>query len=321
MNLAEATVLVTTTSFGRYDPSLRSELEQSVGQVIYNPTGKPLSSAQVAQLLPGVDGYIAGLDQIDRAALAGADRLKVIARYGVGLDAVDLPAAREKGITVTFTPGVNSVSVAELAIGLMLALLRQLPQALDSTRQGRFDRLSGSTLEGKTVGIIGLGAIGKQLARRLAAFDCRLLACEPNPDRDFLQTHPIELLPLADLLPQADILSLHLPLDAQTRGMVDQAFLAAMKPGALLINTARGGLMDENALLQALSSGHLGGAGLDALAVEPVTPENPLLKLPQVIITPHLGSQTDNSANRMGRLALDDCLRVLRGDPPLYPVP
>ena len=164
MNLKECRLLVTPTSYGKNDPRLKSELEDLVGEVIYNPTGKPLSSAELAALLPGVDGYIAGLDVIDRAALQTADRLKVISRYGVGVDNVDIPAAREKGIVVTNTPGANAVSVAELALGLILALARQIPVAVESVHQGKWPRLSGVSLEGKTIGILGLGAIGKQLA-------------------------------------------------------------------------------------------------------------------------------------------------------------
>ena len=155
MNLKDCRLLVTPTSYGKNDARLKTELEAQVGEVIYNPTGKPLTSTEVAQLLPGIDGYIAGLDGIDANALKTADRLKVIARYGVGVDNVDLAAAREKGIVVTNTPGANSVSVAELALGLMLALARQIPEAVEAVHQGKFPRFTGVSLEGKTIGILG----------------------------------------------------------------------------------------------------------------------------------------------------------------------
>jgi D-3-phosphoglycerate dehydrogenase len=291
-----------------------------VGEVIYNSAGKPLSSAEVARLLPGIDGYIAGLDVIDRAALQCADRLRVIARYGVGVDSVDLQAASGRNIVVTNTPGANSVSVAELAIALILALARQIPEAVAATHEGRFPRLSGITLEGKIIGIIGLGAIGRQLARRLSCFDCRLVAYDPYPDRDFARQHSVALLGLDELLGSADIVSLHLPLLPETRGMVDAAFLARLKPGAFLVNTARGELIDEAALFEALQSGALRGAALDALAQEPPVPHHPLLALPQVIATPHLGAQTDGATNAMGWMALHDCLAVLRGQEPAHRV-
>jgi phosphoglycerate dehydrogenase-like enzyme len=320
MDLKETRLLVTPTSYGKNDPRLKTQLESLVGEVIYNPSGKPLSSSQVARLLPGVDGYIAGLDVIDRAALDSADRLKVISRYGVGVDSVDLQAAREKNIVVTNTPGANSVSVAELALGLMLALARQLPEAAAATRQGQYPRLSGISLEGKTVGIIGLGSVGKQLARRLSGFDCRILAYEPYPDFDFAQINHVELVSCDELLTNADIVSLHLPLMPETRGMVDTAFLEKMKPGAFLVNTARGELVDEATLLEALQSGHLRGAALDTLAQEPPEPGHPLLTLPQVIATPHLGAQTDGATNAMGWMAFNDCLAVLRGETPAHRV-
>lgn len=320
MDLKQYRLLVTPTSYGKSDPRLKTELEELVGEVIYNPTGKPLRSAEVAHLLPGIDGYIAGVDAIDRAALQAADRLKVISRYGVGLDSVDLQAAAERGIVVTCTPGANTVSVAELAVGLLLSLARHIPEGAAALRKGNYPRLSGVCLEGKTVGIIGLGAIGKELARRLRGFDCRLLACDPAADRGFAETHGIELLSLEDLLPLSDFVSLHLPLLPETRGLVNQDFLAKMKRGAFLVNTARGEIVEESALLEALQSGHLRGAALDVFAVEPPSPDSPLLALKQVLATPHLGSQTDGATNRMGWMALHDCLAVLRGEAPAHRV-
>lgn len=313
-------VLVTPTSYAKNDPRLKTELEAAVGEVIYNPTGKPLSSAQVAELLPGCDGYIAGLDVIDRAALAVADRLKVIARYGSGVDRVDLQAAREKGIVVTNTPTANASSVAELTIGLMLSLARSLPSASASTKAGEWPRMVGLSLEGKTVGLLGLGAVGKQVARRLANFDCQVLAYDPAVDEKTAQAYHARSVAFADVVSQSDFLSLHLPVLPQTRGMVNKEFLTAMKPGAFLINTARGELIDEAALLEALQSGQLRGAALDAFTTEPPGPDNPLLALPQVIATPHTGAHTDGATTAMGRAALQDCLAVLSGQEPAYRV-
>jgi D-3-phosphoglycerate dehydrogenase len=320
MDLTKAHLLVTPTSYGKNDARLKTELEALVGSVTYNPTGKPLSSAEVAELLPGVDGYIAGLDAIDRAALEKADRLRVISRYGVGVDGVDLEAAKEKGIIVTNTPGANSVSVAELALGLMLALARHIPEAVQSVQQGKWPRYAGVSLEGKTVGILGLGAIGKQLARRLEGFDCQVLAYDPLVDETFVMEHGIELAAMDTVIARSDFLSLHLPLLTSTRGLINDQFLAKMKKGAYLINTSRGEVIDEAALLRALEAGQLGGAGLDAFVVEPPDPANPLLHLPQVICTPHLGAQTDGATSNMGWFAMQDCLAVLRGEEPKYRV-
>lgn len=320
MNLKECRLLVTPTSYGKNDPRLKTELEAQVGEVIYNPTGKPLTSAQVAELLPGIDGYIAGLDGIDASALKAADKLKVIARYGVGVDSVDLKVAMEMGIIVTNTPGANSASVAELALGLVLALARQIPEAVEAVHQGKWPRYAGLSLQGKTVGILGLGAIGKQLARRLAGFDCRVLAYDPYGDPAVAKELHVELTSLDQVLEEADFVSLHLPLLPETRCMVNEAFLSKTKKGSFLVNTSRGEVIDEDALLKALQSGHLKGVGLDAFAVEPPDPQNPLLLLPQVIATPHLGAQTDGATSNMGWLAMRDCLAVLKGEKPVYPV-
>jgi phosphoglycerate dehydrogenase-like enzyme len=311
---------VTPTSYGKNEPRLRSEIEAAVGQVIYNPFDRPLTSTEVGALLPGCDGYIAGLDYIDRAALERADQLKVIARYGIGVDRVDLAAANEKSIIVTNTPFANAVSVAELTIGMIFALARSIPALTFDTRAGGWSRLSGVTLEGKTVGLIGLGAIGKQVALRLRAFDCTLLAYDPAGDVEFAAANRIELVALDEVISRADFISLHCSLLSATRGMVNAAFLSRVKPGAFLINTARGELIDEVALFEALNSGQLRGAALDAFVQEPPGKDNPLLMLPQVIATPHCGAHTDGAMSAMGWGALRDCLAVLRGEKPTYPV-
>lgn len=320
MNLKECRLLVTPTSYGKNDARLKTELEALVGEVIYNPTGKPLTSAEVAAWLPGIDGYIAGLDVIDADALKFADKLKVIARYGVGFDNVDLEAAKSKNIVVTNTPGANSVSVAELALGLMLALARQIPEAVDAVHQGKWPRYSGVSLEGKTIGILGLGAIGKQLARRLTGFDCKILAFDPYADQQFALDNHITLTDMDQVIGASDFVSLHLPLLPETRGIVDENFLNKMKKGSYLVNTSRGEAINEDALLKSLQSGHLKGAALDAFIVEPPDPNHPLLALPNVIATPHLGAQTDGATSNMGWLAMKDCLAVLKDEKPLYRV-
>lgn len=318
--LSDCHVLVTATSYGRSAPHLKTELETAVGRVTYNPAGKPLTSAQLQELLPDVDGCIAGLDEIDAAAIAAAPHLRVIARYGIGINNVDLAAARARGIVVTNTPGANSASVAELTIGLLLNLLRPIHKAADETRQGGWPRLAGISLVGKTVGLVGLGAIGKEVARRLAGFDCALLAYDVVADAAFAQRQAITLVTLADLLAQSDVVSLHLPALPETRQMVNATFLHQMKPGAYLINTSRGELVDEAALYAALAGGHLAGAALDAFQQEPPGAENPLLALPQVIPTPHMGAHSDGAATAMGSMALADCLAVLRGAAPKHQV-
>jgi len=320
MDLKKAHVLVTPTSYGKTNLALKTELERQVGSVTYNPTPKPLPAVELAKLLKGMDGYIAGLDEIDASAIESADQLKVIARYGVGVDNVDLQAAEAKGIIVTNTPGANSASVAEMTVGLLLSLARKIPEGISATRTGGWPRINGMSLEGKTVGLLGFGAIGKQTARRLSGFDCRLLAYDPIPDLDFAQEHQVEMMTMDRLLAESDFVLLHLPLLPTTRAMVNDDFLEKMKKGSFLINTARGELVDEVALLNALKRGQLSGAALDVFPTEPPSADNPLLQMPQVIVTPHISSHTDGATDTMGWMALKDCLAVLRGEQPLHPV-
>jgi D-3-phosphoglycerate dehydrogenase len=319
-NLKNCRVLVTPTSFGANDPALRAWLEDEVGEVDYNTGGKPLRAGELRGRIAGVDGYIAGLDEIDRSVIEAADRLKVIARYGVGYDNIDVEAAREKGVVVTNAPGANAASVAELAIGLMIALMRNITQAVEATKAGGWPRLKGISLEGARVGLVGFGAIGRETARRLEGFGCEVMAYDPAIDEAAAEALGVEIAAYDDVIREADVLSLHAPLTPETHHMVDADLLSRMKPGAILVNTARGGLIDEGAVLTALESGQLGGVALDVFAQQPPDPDNPLLAHPKVIATPHMGSHSNSAANAMGRAALHDCLAVLRGDEPLHRV-
>ena len=319
-DLSDCRVLVTPTSYGRSDASLRSDLEALVGEVIYNPAGHPLSEDELRDLLPNVDGMIAGLDFITARALESANRLRVIARYGVGTDRVDLAAAESRGIVVTNTPGANSTSVAELTVALIFAMLRNIPRADAATKQGDWPRLSGSTLTGKTLGLLGLGAIGRAVAKMLSGFECRIIGFDPMVSVDAAAEWGVTWMERDAVVAAADILSLHLPVLPQTQDMVDAAFIAGMKEGAYLVNTARSELVMEDALLHALQSGKLAGAALDTFRDEPPQPDNPLLGLDNVIATPHTGAHTDGATNAMGRMALDECLAVLRGQEPKFRV-
>lgn len=312
-SLKDRRILVTPRSFARHDPALREELEEQVGSVVYNEEGRPLTADELIGVISDCDGYIAGLDEINASVIDAALRLKVIARYGTGIDNVDLAAAERKGIAVCSTLGANTSSVAELTVGFMLALARQLCRASSATKSGSWGRIDGTALGGKSVGLIGFGAIGSAVAGMLRGFNCRVSAYDPFPNGDRAAELNVELVPLEDVQRQSDILSLHCPLTDVTRNFVDADFLSRMKKGAFLINTARGELVDEDALANALQGGHLAGAALDVFHQQPPTLANPLLELPQVIATPHMGSHTDGAINAMGWQALNDCLNVLKG--------
>ncbi len=319
-NLRDCRVLVTPTTFGDNDPSLKRDLEAAVGEVVYNPLDRPLRAQELCLLVENVDGYIAGLDRVDASVINAARRLKVIARYGVGVDRVNINAATSRGIVVTNTPGANAGAVAELTLALILTLARNLHAACEEARAGKWPRATGLGLKGRTIGLVGFGAIGRAVAARLLAFGCSVMASDPFAEKSATESAGVGLMPLPKLLRVADFVSLHASLTPSTQGMVNENFLSRMKPGSFLINTARGELVDEAALLASLRAGKLAGAALDCFSVEPPRPDNPLLKLPQVIVTPHMASHTDEAMNLMGRMALEDCLAVLRGLAPQHPV-
>lgn len=229
---------------------------------------------------------------------------------------MDVDEATRRGIVVTYTPGANSAAVAELAVGLMVALGTKLLEASDSTRRGLWPRLSGAGLRSKTVGLVGLGRIGGEVALRLRGFGCEVLAHDPGINQALADEVGVGLVSMGELLNRSHVVSLHVPLNASTKKMVDADFLARMKKGAFLVNTARGELLDEEALLEALRSGHLAGAALDCLSSQPTEDHNPLFRMPQVIVTPHMEAHTDEATSAMGWMSVEACVAVLRGDVP-----
>jgi len=252
--------------------------------------------------------------------LAAAPRLRLLHKWGVGIDNVDLDAARAEGVAVARTTGSNAVPVAEFAVGLMLALGRSIPRADASTKAGGWDKQGqwrrSRLLGGKTVGIIGFGAIGRMVARRLAGFEVTLLYhSRRRLDAGEEAALGVAWRELDELLAECDVVTLHCPLTPQTVGLIGAPQLARMKPGALLINTARGGVVDEAALVAALRSGHLGGAAVDVFDMEPPPPDHPLLSCDNVIVTPHCAATAYENSERSVRHWLANIERVARGEP------
>ena len=311
--LRECIVVVTPRSFGLHDERLRRELEAEVGEVRYRPG--PLTAAELAAAVADADGLLAGVDEIPAAVFEAAPLLRVVARYGVGVDRVDLAAAARHGVTVTVTPGANANAVAELTLALLFALARPLAAGRDGVRAGEWPALPGCELRGRTLGLLGLGRIGRLVAEKGRALGMLVLAHDPYA-RDGGRA---ELVSLETLVAASDFLSLHLPLTDETRGVVGCGLLARMKPGAALVNTARGGLVDEAALVWALEEGPLRAAALDVLEEEPPPPGHPLLGRDDVLVTPHMGPHTAEATTAMGRIALDELLAVLSGRPARYP--
>jgi D-3-phosphoglycerate dehydrogenase len=235
--------------------------------------------------------------RVTRAVLAAGGRLEVVGRAGAGVDTIDVDAATERGVVVMNTPGGNTTAVAEHTLALLLALARRVPAADASLKAGRWDksRLGGVELFGKTLGVVGLGRIGREVARRALGFRMQVIGYDPYLPRDAAERLGVESVELEDLLSRADVVSLHVPLTAETRHLLGAAELARMKPGVRLVNCARGGLVDEAALAAAIASGHVAGAALDVFEQEPPPPDHPLLRLPEVVVTPHLGAATDEA--------------------------
>ena len=274
--------------------------------------------AELARGLAGAEGLLCLLtERIDAELIAAAPRLRVISSCSVGVDHVDLAAATARGIRVGHTPGVLTETTADLAFALMLAAARRVGEAERFLRAGRWrpelrwepDLLAGRDLHGAVLGVVGVGAIGRAVARRARGFGMQVLGFSRtrDPDADLTWTT------LEDLLARADFVSLHVPLTDETRHLIDAAALARMKPDAVLVNTARGGIVDESALVAALRDGRLGAVGLDVFETEPLPAASPLLELPNAVLTPHIGSASRATRIRMAELAVENLLAGLDG--------
>jgi D-3-phosphoglycerate dehydrogenase len=272
-----------------------------------------------AALLPalaGVDAVIVrSATRIDAEALAQAPNLRVVARAGVGLDNVDVEAATKAGVMVVNAPSSNTVSAAEHAVGLLLAVARNVPQAMASLKAGEWQRsrFTGAELYGKVAGILGLGRIGELVAQRLAAFCMQVIAYDPYVPTARAAQLGVRLVGLEDLLAEADFISVHLPKSAETSGLIGERELRLVKPGVLIVNAARGGIVDENALALALKDGRVGGAGIDVFATEPPA-DSPLLAFPNVVVTPHLGASTHEAQEKAGTQVARSVRLALSGE-------
>lgn len=308
-------VVATARSFCAQDGPHQQLLRDAGFDVVLSAGDEPLTAAELARVAADADALILGLDRCDASVFAAAPRLRVVARYGVGTDTVDLDAAERHGVTVTNTPGANTVAVAELALGLMLALARDLPSAVAGTRAGGWRRSRGWELAGKTLGLIGLGRIGRAVAARASAFGMHVIGYDPFAP----EAADVERVELEQLWPRADVISLHLGLSEGTRHLIDEAVLRRCKPSAVIVNTARGGLIDEQALADALREGRLAGAAADAFEREPPT-GSPLLELPTFLPTPHLGATTREAVHHMGVTAAESVIAVFGGATPPHVV-
>jgi D-3-phosphoglycerate dehydrogenase len=307
-------VFITGSGFARGAQQLLRE--QNCIFELGDPRDAPTDIAErVRRFKP--DGLIVRQGIITAEVLDAAPQLKVICKHGVGTDNIDVAAASQRGIPVLFTPRANSESTAEHTLALILALLRSIPKEDQRIRTGVFDKRAyeGQELLGKTIGLIGFGRIGRRMAELLAPFRMNMLVYHPSRTRESLPANIVKLQHVEEMFPQADVISLHCPLTPETSGMIHARVIARMKPGAYLINTARGGLINEADLLLALREHRIAGAALDVFDAEPPAADHPFFRLDNVIVTPHVGGVSDKSLENMGMDAVENVLSVLRGQP------
>ena len=311
--------IVVTSQAAFQSPDVFEEFRRSSRHDLVIAVPEKRTEEIMMELLESADAVIAGSDPLSRRVLERCPRLKVISRPGVGYDAIDVKAARELGVRVATTPGTNERAVADHAFALILGLARAIVRHDRTTREGNWIRPVSADVGRKVLGIIGLGAIGRQVALRGRGFDMQVLAYEIFPNLEFVKEHGVELTTLEDLLSRADFVTLHTPSTPDTYHVMNEQRLRMMKSTAYLVNTARGPLIDERALLKALREGWIAGAGLDVFEKEPPG-DSPFFDLDNVIVSPHIAGITDDACRAMAEMALQSVVLVLDGKDPVFEV-
>jgi len=312
-------IYITSRSFGQHCKEA-IELIESVAEVERNPYGRALNERELLKVVEDVEGLIVGGDKIDRKIIEHSKKLKIIARHGIGVDNIDLKAAIDKSIIVTFAPHVNADSVADFTMGLILTLARHIHQAHISMSQGKWEstKFIGFEICGKTIGIIGLGEIGYKVAKRAGGFDMRVLYWSRRRKTNIEEELGIQYVSFETLLKESDFITAHMALTDETHGMIGEKEFDLMKKTAYLINTARGPIVEEKALYEALKDGKIAGAAVDVYLKEPPGSDNPLLKLDNVVKTPHIAAYTIEAIRRMDMVNAEDIVRFFKGQKPIY---
>lgn len=304
-------VIVTSPSFGKFHDQLTVQMEEKGCKVVKLI---PYSKERMLEEIVDTDALIVGLETIDKEIIEKAEKLKVIAKHGVGVDNIDLESASAKGIAVTNAPGTNNDAVADLAFGLMLSVARSIPEANNLVKGSNWGRFDGVSVWGKTLGVIGLGAIGKGVVKRANGFQMKVLGYDVSAPSEEEKDLNIERVSLEELLRNADYISLHVPLNKHTQGLIGKEEFEIMKPNAILINTARGGLIDEKELYTALSEQKIRGCGLDVFEVEPpVSPD--IMTLSNLVVTPHIGAYTNEAVQLTSEMTVQNIYQLLKGEP------
>lgn len=308
--------LITARDFDAGDDEAFRILREAGCEIVMPPHPSPLTEVELMEWLPGIDGVAAGSDPYTERVFAAADRLKVVSRRGVGYDAVDLDAATRHRVVVANVPGLNADAVADYALAMLLAVARGAHVAHQGLTAGRWEHVKAIDVCHKTLGIVGLGNIGKKVARRAHGFDMNILAFDIRQDAAFAQQFGVSYVTLDELLANSDFVTLHTELTPESRGMIDEPRLRQMRPTAYLINCARGALVDEGALAQALQEGWIAGAALDAFSQEPLPADHPFRKLDNCFATPHCAFNTTESARAVNVATAQNLVAVLAGQRP-----
>ncbi len=310
-------ILLTTTSF-QDTPGPHHQILEDAGFEIIRERG-PLPEKRMLDLVGDIDAFLCGDDEITSKVIDRAlPRLKVVSKYGIGLDKIDVEYLTDKGVPLTFCPGVNHTTVSEHTFALMLALFRKLVKEANHVAKGEWVRVTGNEIMGKTLSIIGLGRIGKEVAIRANAFGMKVIGYDLYWDEDFARGNQIiRAKSIDEALEQGDVVSLHVNLSDETRELINRERLSKMKDGVVILNCARGEIIHTQDVIDALHAGKIGGYGTDVLDVEPPPPDHPMLNAPNTVITPHIGSRTFESVERQATMAARNLVLALRGETPL----
>ena len=307
-------ILVTVTNYSKYCQAGKRILQDAGCEIIENTSGRPFTAEELEELVGDVDGAIAGADvwseQIFRAAL----KMKVLVRFGVGVDNFDLEAAKKYGITVCNCPGINTTAVAEQAVALILGLTRQIVWLNKETKEGKWPRIMMHELKSCTVGILGFGSIGRNICEKLKVFSPVLIAYDKYVDEKEAERLGVEMVSFEEVLKRSDVISVNLPAVPETIGIINSQNITKMKNGVYLVNTARGSLVKEKDVAEAIRTGKIAGFAMDVYAREPITRENPLLSSDRVIMTPHTSAETYENCETTSCVTAKIVLDVLRGE-------
>lgn len=309
-------VLVTATNYSKYCQAGKKLLEDAGCEIIENPHGRPYTFEELREIVSDIDGVVAGVDTWNEDVFQLAHELKVIARFGVGVDNIDLNAAKGHGIIVCNSPGINSSAVAEQAVALLLSLIRKVPQMNSAVRNGEWPRPMFHELKSRTIGFLGFGAIARNAAQRLRGFGAQMIAYDKFPDQNAADSLGVRLVSQDEVLESADIISIHLPATDETKHLISKETIRMMKDGVYIINTARGSIVKETDMAEALESGKVAGFGTDVFEHEPIDLSGPLFRFENYIATPHVSAETYENCETTSVVTAKAILSVFNGEEP-----